>query len=46
MADAVPDLASLDFASVTPQEFAVLVKRTPARELAAFLRGEPRARAV
>lgn len=46
MADAVPDLASLDFASVTPQEFAVLVKRTPAKELAAFLRGEPRARVL
>ncbi|KAB8167698.1 acyl-CoA synthase [Streptomyces sp. 3MP-14] len=46
MADSGSELGELDFAQVTPEEFAALVKRTPAREIAELMRGELRARVL
>lgn len=45
MADDI-DFASLDFASVTPDAFAALVRQASAKELAEAMRGELRARAL
>ncbi|MDT0266431.1 SCP2 sterol-binding domain-containing protein [Streptomyces sp. DSM 44915] len=46
MAENGPELSELDFAQVTPAEFASLVKRTPAREISRLLRGELRTRVL
>jgi predicted lipid carrier protein YhbT len=40
------EIADLDFASVTPTEFATLVKRLSGKELAALMRGELRDRVL
>lgn len=40
------DLAELDFASITPAEFAALVKKLSAKEIAELMRGELRTRVL
>lgn len=46
MADSGSELGEMDFSQVTPEEFAALVRRTPAREIAELMRGELRARVL
>ncbi|MDT0345916.1 SCP2 sterol-binding domain-containing protein [Streptomyces litchfieldiae] len=46
MAEPTPDLAALDLASVTPREFAALVKGLSAKEISGLMRGELRTRVL
>ncbi len=46
MAEPTPDLAALDFGTVTPEEFAALVRKLPAKEIAGLMQGELRTRVL